>query len=228
MSVPHEAKPRTTAVVLAGGTGQRVGLSIPKQLLKIAGKAVIEHTLTIFQNAEDIDDVIVLMAPGFVPDVEKIVAKAGLTKVIKVIEGGSTRNETTERAIAALGEGLAEGEDRNVLFHDAVRPLLSQRVIKDCVDALGRYQAVDVAIPSADTIIVTRTHGEDGEFITDVPDRSRLRRGQTRRRSSCPRSAGRTRSRPATRTSRPPTTARSSCATSPTCRSTWSRATSTT
>ena len=78
MSVPHEAKPRTTAVVLAGGTGQRVGLSIPKQLLKIAGKAVIEHTLTIFENAESIDDVIVLMAPGFVPDVEKIVAKAGL------------------------------------------------------------------------------------------------------------------------------------------------------
>ena len=47
------------------------------------------------------------------------------------------------------------------------------------MDALERYQAVDVAIPSADTIIVTRTHGEDGEFITDVPDRSRLRRGQT-------------------------------------------------
>ena len=47
MSVPHEVRPRTTAVVLAGGTGQRVGLSIPKQLLKIAGKAVIEHTLSI-------------------------------------------------------------------------------------------------------------------------------------------------------------------------------------
>lgn len=179
MSAQHIAKARTTAVVLAGGTGQRVGLSIPKQLLKIAGKAVIEHTLSIFQQADSIDDVIVLMAPGYVPDVEKIVAKAGLTKVTKVIEGGSTRNETTERAIAALGEGLAEGEDRNVLFHDAVRPLLSQRVIKDCVDALDRYQAVDVAIPSADTIIVTRTHGGDGEFITDVPDRSRLRRGQT-------------------------------------------------
>ncbi|WP_236240665.1 bifunctional cytidylyltransferase/SDR family oxidoreductase [Streptomyces sp. CC228A] len=179
MSVPQEAKTRTTAVVLAGGTGQRVGLAIPKQLLKIAGKAVIEHTLTIFEQADCVDDVIVLMAPGFVGDIEKIIAKAGLTKVTKVIEGGATRNETTERAIAALGEGLADGEDLNVLFHDAVRPLLSQRVIKDCVDALERYQAVDVAIPSADTIIVTRTHGEDGEFITDVPDRSRLRRGQT-------------------------------------------------
>ncbi|WP_320780552.1 bifunctional cytidylyltransferase/SDR family oxidoreductase [Streptomyces sp. CRN 30] len=175
----HIAKPRTTAVILAGGTGQRVGLSIPKQLLKIAGKAVIEHTLTTFENADSIDDIIVLMAQGYVPDVEKIVAKAGLTKVKKVIEGGSTRNETTERAISALGEGLGEGEDLNVLFHDAVRPLLSQRVIDDCVTALERYEAVDVAIPSADTIIVTRTHGSDGEFITDVPDRSRLRRGQT-------------------------------------------------
>ncbi|TXS55134.1 bifunctional cytidylyltransferase/SDR family oxidoreductase [Streptomyces sp. t39] len=173
------ARTRTTAVLLAGGTGQRVGLAIPKQLLKIAGKAVIEHTLAIFEHADSVDDVLVMMAPGYVPDVERMVAKAGLSKVARVIEGGATRSETTERAIAALSEGLAEGEDRNVLFHDAVRPLLSERVIKDCVEALDRYQAVDVAIPSADTIIVTRTHGEDGEFITDVPDRARLRRGQT-------------------------------------------------
>lgn len=173
------AKPRTTAVILAGGTGQRVGLAIPKQLLKIAGKPVIEHTLATFEKADSIDDVVVLMTPGYVTDVEKIVEKAGFTKVSRVLEGGATRNETTERAIAALSEGLGEGEDPNVLFHDAVRPLLSQRVIDDCVTALGRYQAVDVAIPSADTIIVTRTHGEDGEFITEIPDRSRLRRGQT-------------------------------------------------
>jgi 2-C-methyl-D-erythritol 4-phosphate cytidylyltransferase len=173
------AATRTTAVILAGGTGQRVGLSIPKQLLKIAGKAVIEHTLAVFEEAEAIDEVMVLMAPGYVPEVEKIVAKAGLTKVTRVVEGGSTRNETTERAIALLSEGLAPGEERNVLFHDAVRPLISQRVIADCVAALARYEAVDVAIPSADTIIVTRTHGSEGEFITDVPDRSRLRRGQT-------------------------------------------------
>ncbi|MEW2545240.1 bifunctional cytidylyltransferase/SDR family oxidoreductase [Streptomyces sp. NPDC047002] len=179
MSAPRDARTRTTAVVLAGGTGQRVGLSIPKQLLKIAGKAVIEHTLAVFEQAPCIDDIVVLMAPGYVPDVEKIVAKAGFTKVTRVVEGGATRNETTERAISLLGEGLAEGEDRNVLFHDAVRPLLSEHVIAGCVDALERYQAVDVAIPSADTIIVTRTHGDDGEFITDIPDRSRLRRGQT-------------------------------------------------
>ncbi|MBK3626409.1 bifunctional cytidylyltransferase/SDR family oxidoreductase, partial [Streptomyces sp. MBT49] len=146
-------------------TGQRVGLSIPKQLLKIAGKAVIEHTLTTFEKADSVDDIIVLMAPGYVPDIEEIVSKAGFTKVRKIIEGGTTRNETTERAIAALGEGLADGEDLNVLFHDAVRPLLSRRVIDDCVAALERYQAVDVAVV--------------GGLEVGVADRSRLRRGQT-------------------------------------------------
>ena len=170
---------RTTAVVLAGGTGQRVGLAIPKQLLKIAGKTILEHTLALFESSPEVDDVLVMMAQGYVPEVEKIVAKAGFTKITKIMEGGVTRNDTTQRAIDALGAALGADEDLNVLFHDAVRPLLGHRVIADCVQALRRYQAVDVAIPSADTIIVTRTHGDEGEFITDVPDRSRLRRGQT-------------------------------------------------
>lgn len=178
--MPHDhTRVRTAAVVLAGGTGQRVGLAIPKQLLKIAGKTILEHALAVFEESPEIDEIVVLMAPGHTSEVEKIVASAGLRKVTKILEGGASRNDTTIRAITALGEGLAEGDDLNVLFHDAVRPLLSQRIIADCVTALKRYQAVDVAIPSADTIITTRTHGEDGEFITDIPDRSRLRRGQT-------------------------------------------------
>ncbi|MFJ6937846.1 SDR family NAD(P)-dependent oxidoreductase [Streptomyces sp. NPDC101132] len=171
---------RTIAVVLAGGTGQRVGLAIPKQLVKIAGRTILEHTLAVFEETASVDEVMVVMHPDYVADVEAIVAAAGLRKVSRVIAGGTTRNETTCRAIDAISAGLAEGEaDPKVLFHDAVRPLLSQRVIDDCVAALDKYEAVDVAIPSADTIIVTRTHGEDGEFITDIPDRSRLRRGQT-------------------------------------------------
>jgi len=118
---------RTTAVVLAGGTGQLVGLSIPKQLLKIAGKTVIEHTLAVFEQADSVDEILVLMAPGYVEDVERIVAKAGLTKVRRVLEGGGTRNETTERAIAEIGADLAPGEDANVLFHVAVRTLHLRR-----------------------------------------------------------------------------------------------------
>ncbi|WP_329168113.1 bifunctional cytidylyltransferase/SDR family oxidoreductase [Streptomyces sp. NBC_01387] len=175
----HASRRRTVAVVLAGGTGERVGLSIPKQLLKIAGKSILEHTLWAFENAPDVDDVLVMMAPDHTAAAERIVARAGLRKVVKVVAGGATRSATTRLAIEAAGALPTAGEDCNLLLHDAVRPLVSQRVIKECVGALDRYRAVDVAIPSSDTVVVTRTHGGDGEFVTAIPDRSRLRRGQT-------------------------------------------------
>ena len=72
-----------------------MGLEIPKQLVKIAGKPIIQHTLQVFQTAPEIDEIIVAMAPGFVADAEAIVAAAGCTKVSHVIEGGDTRNDTT-------------------------------------------------------------------------------------------------------------------------------------
>lgn len=162
---------RTVAVVLAGGMGNRVGLRLPKQLIKVAGKPVLQHTLEVFEATPEIDEVIVLMTRGWTEDAEKVVRNAGLTKVTKVIEGGDTRDETSMIAIRAIGDENAEAK---VLFHDAVRPLVDQRIIADCVRALDHSSAVDVAIPSADTIIVV----DDGT-ITDIPTRARLHRGQT-------------------------------------------------
>lgn len=168
--MPNVHQPlHTIAVILAGGTGLRVGLDVPKQLLKVAGKPIIEHTLQIFDRAPEIDDVLVMMAPGFVSEVQQIIDRAGLTKTRTVLEGGATRNETTRRALDHIGE-----KECNVLFHDAVRPLLDHRIIADCVAALRDYEAVDVVIPSADTIVVV----EDGKVV-EIPNRERLRRGQT-------------------------------------------------
>lgn len=165
------ARHRTIAVILAGGSGSRVGLKIPKQLLKIAGKTVLEHTLDVFAEAERIDEIVVLMHPEHVDDARRL--GAAYPKVTEVLAGGSTRNETTTLALDVLS---AKGDDDlRVLFHDAVRPLIDHRIIDQCVAALAEYEAVDVAIPSADTII---TLGEDGT-ISDIPDRSLLRRGQT-------------------------------------------------
>jgi 2-C-methyl-D-erythritol 4-phosphate cytidylyltransferase len=162
---------RNVAVVLAGGTGTRVGLSIPKQLIKVAGKPIIEHTLGVLQASPHIDEIFVLMAPGHLDAVHNILRPGGYDKVTRVLEGAETRNGTTQRALDALGD-----EECNVLFHDAVRPLLSERVIADCVEALQQYEAVDTAIPSADTIIQV---DETGATIDDVLRRSLLRRGQT-------------------------------------------------
>ncbi|MFD0890547.1 2-C-methyl-D-erythritol 4-phosphate cytidylyltransferase, partial [Streptosporangium algeriense] len=177
-----EPRPHTVGVLLAGGVGRRVGLGTPKQLVEIAGKSIIEHTLAVFQDAPEIDEILVLMTPGFTEEVERVVAAGGFTKVSRVLEGGASRTETTWRALRALErrerhEGR-EGRECDVLLHDAVRPLLEPRVITECVEALRTHRAVEVAIPTSDTIVVVE-HGPDGEVVREVPDRAVLRRVQT-------------------------------------------------
>ena len=161
---------RNTAVLLAGGVGTRVGLDLPKQLIKIAGRPIMEHTLAVFDQHPDVDDIIIMMAPGHLDAVRSIVRDGGYSKVRQILEGAATRSETTVRALDALGAG-----DRKVLLHDAVRPLVSSRIVSDCFQALDSYDAVDVAIPSADTIIEV----DPENTIRAVPRRANLRRGQT-------------------------------------------------
>jgi 2-C-methyl-D-erythritol 4-phosphate cytidylyltransferase len=161
---------RNVAVLLAGGVGTRIGLDIPKQLLKIAGKPILEHTLLALDSHPMVDEVIVMMAPGHLDAVRAIVRDGRYPKVSQVLEGADTRNETTRRALDALGD-----DECNVLFHDAVRPLVTERIIRECFQALDEHRAVDVAIPSADTII--EIDAED--TISDIPPRASLRRGQT-------------------------------------------------
>jgi 2-C-methyl-D-erythritol 4-phosphate cytidylyltransferase len=158
------------AVLLAGGVGTRVGLDIPKQLIKVAGRTILEHTLAAFQAHPMVDEIVVMMAPGHLDAVRAIVRNGGYDKVTQIHEGADTRNGTTLRALEHLPE------DCTVLFHDAVRPLVSARIITECFEALDRYDAVDVAIPSADTII--EVHPADNT-IRAIPPRANLRRGQT-------------------------------------------------
>jgi 2-C-methyl-D-erythritol 4-phosphate cytidylyltransferase len=158
------------AVILAGGVGTRVGLDIPKQLIKVAGHTILEHTLATFDAHPMVDEVIVMMAQGHLDAVHAIVRSGGYTKVNQVLEGADTRNGTTLRALDAIPD-----DDTKVLFHDAVRPLVSARIISDCFEALDSYDAVDVAIPSADTIIEV----DADNVIRNIPPRANLRRGQT-------------------------------------------------
>lgn len=160
-------------MLLAGGVGQRVGLATPKQLAEIAGKTIIEHSIAVFEDAPEIDEIVVLMTPGYTDRVREIVDKGGYRKVTKIVEGGASRTESTWRALQALGT-----QECNVLLHDAVRPLVEPRIIAECVKALRTHRAVDVAIPSSDTVLVA-VPGPDGEVIGEVLDRSRLRRSQT-------------------------------------------------
>lgn len=156
-------------MLLAGGLGSRVGLQMPKQLVKIAGRTVLEHTLAAFSAHPDVDEIIIMMAQGHLDAVRAIVRSGGYQKVSQILEGGETRNQTTLLALDALDP------ECKVLLHDAVRPLVSARIISDCFAALDEYDAVDVAIPSADTIIEVTPQ----DTIKKIPPRSQLRRGQT-------------------------------------------------
>ena len=181
---------RMVAVVLAGGSGQRFGAEVPKQLLELDGRTLLEHCVAAFDAAPGVDEVLVVMPPGRTADAKELLDGndgRGYAKLAGIIEGGTTRPGSTRAAITAItarraaaggnakedGDGASD-DDWGVLFHDAARPLVDQRIIADCVAALERADAVGVTVPTADTIVVVA----DG-VMTQIPRRDSLLRCQT-------------------------------------------------
>ena len=158
------------AVILAGGSGSRLGNDTPKQFLKVAGKQVIEHTIDVFDNCDLIDEICIVSRPDYVADVENMVVKNRYKKVKRILNGGKERYDSSLAAINAYTD-----DDTNLLLHDAVRPLVNERIIRDCIDALEHYNAVDVATKTTDTIISV----DADECIDFIPNRVHLRNGQT-------------------------------------------------
>src|ERR1700683_2074719 len=176
---------RMVAVVLGGGMGQRIGAQVPKQLLKLGGRTLIEHCVAAFEQAPGVDQILVVMAAGYVDQVKEILAEAGYRKVSAVIQGGVGRPDSTRVALAAIADGTSGsadrasrsgdgGDDCGVLLHDAARPLVDQRIIADCVASLRVHQAIGVAVPTSDTIVVT-----DNGVMHSMPRRETLQRCQT-------------------------------------------------
>ncbi|HAK9800245.1 TPA: bifunctional cytidylyltransferase/SDR family oxidoreductase, partial [Escherichia coli] len=139
---------------------------------KLAGKAVIEYTVEAFEKSLNIDEIIIVSHPSYVDLIWKFVKKNQWEKVTKVFNGGKERFDSTYSALQGL-----EGEDNNsnILLHDAVRPLINESIINNCIDALRNFEAVDVVIPSADTLVEVYDDG----CISNIPNRAIMRRGQT-------------------------------------------------
>jgi 2-C-methyl-D-erythritol 4-phosphate cytidylyltransferase len=178
---------RMVAVVLGGGAGQRIGGPLPKQLLTLRGRTLVEHCVAAFEQAPGVDEILVVMARGYTEQVRAMLAGGGYRKVTAVIEGGVTRPDSTRAALAAIagppgragsaaGAGARAGEpaDCGVLLHDAARPLVDQRIIADCVAALREHEAAGVAVPASDTIVIT-----DNGVMQSMPSRETLLRCQT-------------------------------------------------
>jgi 2-C-methyl-D-erythritol 4-phosphate cytidylyltransferase len=158
------------AVILSAGSGSRFGSDIPKQFINLAGKNIIEYTIEAFDRNALIDEICIVADKQFHKIIQNICNKNNFTKVKKIIEGGEERKDSSYNAIKAY----KNQENINLIFHDGVRPFVSQRIINDTIDALKKYKAVDVAIPTADTIIKVKNN-----FINNIPNRDDLLRGQT-------------------------------------------------
>lgn len=159
-----------SAIILASGIGTRFQDNQPKQFTKLAGLPVIIHTLKVFDSFAEINQIIVVTNDEFVDHVWDLVSKYALRKVHKVVGGGATRQESSR-----IGLACCDPDTDFVLIHDGVRPFVSHQVLHRLVEAVRVHGAVDTVIPSADTLVEV----DEGNFIRNIPDRSRFRRGQT-------------------------------------------------
>lgn len=166
---------KRVAVVLASGTGSRTGFARPKQLAKLGGRPLVAHSIERFQNHPGIDEIAVITNEICIEEIEALITREGFSKVKKVLLGGEERYQSSLTALEAYEADEAQPH-LDVIFHDAVRPMVSQGVISDIIDALHYYDAVDTAVKAVDTVILA---DPDTNIITGIPDRAFARLGQT-------------------------------------------------
>ena len=165
------------AVILAGGTGSRIGGEVPKQFLPLAdGLSVLEHSIIAFEQSPDIDEIALVMHPDHLKRVMEICGANRWQKVTKIIPGGNERWESSYHAIMAYHDEYEDNEDICLWFHDAARPYVSQEIIHRVAEALQDQSAVTVAVPVTDTLYKVES---EARLVTEVPDRSIFMRAQT-------------------------------------------------
>lgn len=164
-------KPRpNVAIILAGGSGRRMGLSQPKQFLPLCGRTVLERSVDAFESCTGIAEIFIVSHPRHVADTEALVRRNAWAKVKGVVPGGDARSDSSLAAIRTCA-----GRDVNLLLHDAVRPLVSEHIVDAVCAALCRHEAATVAVPAVDTVYELSADGT----IARIPDRAALRRAQT-------------------------------------------------
>lgn len=146
---------KNVAVVLAAGKGRRAGLECPKQFLTLDGQYLLEYSVDAFHRNRLIDEIVIVVSEEYIPLVTELKERNQWSGVKHIICGGEERYHSTLAAV----DVYSHQEDCNFYIHDAARPLVSDQIITNCVHAMERYSAADVAIPVADTIVESNDNG---------------------------------------------------------------------
>lgn len=166
----------TAAVVLAAGSGTRMGGGVRKQYMQIAGKPMIFYSLKAFEESK-VDEIVLVVSAGDVDYCRReIVEKYGFRKVRRIVEGGRERYHS-------VLFGLESVSDCDyVLIHDGARPLVSAGIIERALSGVRKYKACVVGMPVKDTIKLADREGN----IASTPNRSLTWQVQTPQAFSCP------------------------------------------
>jgi len=161
---------KTYAIILAGGTGHRMGTEMPKQFLPLGDIPVIVRTVRAFISTGKIDHVITVSPEAYMQTLETILKDYNLTEYTKIVQGGSSRQDSSYNALISQ-----EFNDKDILLiHDAARPFITSRIIIECIAEAEKSGACGVYVPSIDTITEI-TNG----CVKNIPERSSLFYTQT-------------------------------------------------
>ena len=160
------------AVIFAGGSGKRMNtVSRPKQFLELNGKPVIIYTLELFDNHPDIDAICVVCIEPWIPFLKKQLKKFEITKVVEIVPGGNTGQESIYNGLRAANRWNSSNrknqEDAIVLIHDGVRPLITGQTITDNIETAQKEGNCITCIPPTETFVVKQ---EDGSL--QIPSRA--------------------------------------------------------
>ena len=163
----------TIALILAGGSGTRTAQDVPKQFFNVYEKPVIIYTLEAFQKHPDIDGIVVSCLDGWQELLRVFAKDAGITKLQWIVDGGENGQASARNALEELKTVC--GEDDIVVIHDAIRPMISEEIISDCIAKCRQYGSGLAAMRCQETIIST----EDGLKGSRGISRNSIMRVQT-------------------------------------------------
>lgn len=164
---------KNIAAIFAGGCGNRMGLKeLPKQFLEIDGKPIIIRTLEYFEEHEEISDIYIACIEEWIDYLEKKLKKFNITKVRKIIPGGSSAMETQYLLLKEIEK--YEDDSSVVLLHDGVRPYITEDVITDNIICTRENGNAVTSISCNETILVS----SDGKKVSSVPIRRETFTGQ--------------------------------------------------
>ncbi len=161
------------ALIIAGGSGQRMHQNIPKQFLTVDERPVIVYTLEAFQKHSDIDAIAVVCIDGWENMLWAYANQFNITKLKHVIPGGKNGQDSIRNGVYELEKHYSK--DDIVLIHDAIRPMVSQEIISDCIVKTRQNGCAIAVIPCAEAMVITK----DQETSAECYPRDELKRTQT-------------------------------------------------